>query len=218
MFTRSHRRGFTLIELLVVMGIILLLAGLLLTGINAVRLHVARSAVRMEIQNMMTALVSYYDEFNDYPPGGEDLGTGTMGDSNDPIGGMDFGSGQPNAPEDDVAQLQLRALTVRLAKDGGNQYVGPYYPIKEGRIDGKGRFTDRFGSPYRYLTDGRREKDPNTGLRLPSRVQARIPVIWSVGEDLTQDLANDNEDSDDPPNGKIDDVGELENDICSWFD
>ena len=216
MFTRNCRRGFTLIELLVVISIILLLAGLLLTGVNAARRYVQRSAVRMEIQHLMTALVAYNDEFNDYPPGGLDSKpeNGNLDDDGD-----NMGCGTKNASEDDATELQLRAVTVRLAKDGGNSYVGPYYSPREHRINDDGQFVDRFGSPYRYLADGRRtDRDPETGLRMPSRVQGRKPVVWSVAEDLKQDLENDNEDDPDSPNGKVDEMAELPNDICSWFD
>lgn len=214
MFTRNCRRGFTLIELLVVISIILLLAGLLMTGVNAARRYVQRAAVRMEIQHLMTALVAYNDEFNDYPPGGKDVNDDGFLDGD----GEDMGCGQKNASEDDATELQLRAVTVRLAKDGGNSYVGPYYSPREHRINDDGQFVDRFGSPYRYLADGRRtSRDPETGLRMPSRVQGRKPVVWSVAEDLKQDIENDNLD-DDPPNGKVDEMAELPNDICSWFD
>jgi hypothetical protein len=73
-----------------------------------------------------------------------------------------------------------------------------------------------WGTPYRYLADGRRTTlNQATGQRELSRITKKGPVIWSLGEDTTQDPQNDNLDND-PPNGKVDDPPELVSDLCSW--
>jgi len=74
---------------------------------------------------------------------------------------------------------------------------------------------DVFGALFRYLVDGRRKTiDPATGEPPMGRVLKRGPVIWSLGRDTTQDPRNDNLDND--GNGKVDDPGELADDIGSW--
>ena len=213
--TSGGRRGFTLIELLVVMGIMLVLAGMLLGGIAAARKYVKRASTRAEIDRMMIALTEYFNEFSAYPPGGMDT-SGNDDGNLDNNAGDELGAGkEPAHPQDPTAlELQLLTICTKLTIEGGNRTVGPYYSPRERRIVNHA-LTDVFGNPYRYLADGRRTKlDTGTGRRLLGRIHKRGPVIWSIAEDARQDPDNDNEDNDD--NGKVDDLRELENDICSW--
>lgn len=207
------RRAFTLIELLVVMGIMLVLAGLLLTGISAARRHVQRARTRTEIDRMMMALTEYFNEFSNYPPGGTDSNdNGVLGD----VAGEEKGAGKEPADIQNptVLELQLRTVCTQLTVEGGNRTVGPYYSPREIRIVNHA-LTDVFGNPWNYLADGRHSKpDPATGKRPLGRIHKRGPVIWSVAEDTTQDVDNDNEDNNN--DGKVDDPSELVNDLCSW--
>ena len=201
----AFRRGFSLFDLLVVVGIAVVALVLVYVGVLALwngDRHPRPSRVRMEIQHLMTALTAYHDEFDAYPSGGIDLNGD--GDLDDP--GENRGAGRKDASPADASQLQLRAVTVRLPKDGGKSYTGPYYLTREDRVNADGQLTDRFGHPYRYLADGR-----PTG-----RVGRRQPLIWSVAEDGRQDKRNNN--LDDDGDGRVDEIDEVENDICSWFD
>jgi prepilin-type N-terminal cleavage/methylation domain-containing protein len=213
MDARARRRGFTLIELLVVMGIILLLAALLLTGITAARRYVQRARVKADIDRMMMAMTEYYNEFADYPPGGTDVGDNGNLDAD---GGDDLGAGK--VPADPLhptpAELQLRTICTKWSIEGNNRTVGPYYSPNQVQVV-NGAMVDVFGNPLRYLADGRRTTlDLGTGMLMLGRASKRGPVIWSVAEDGRQDVQNDNEDNNN--DGKVDDTGELENDICSW--
>lgn len=207
----ANRRAFTLIELLVVIGIMLTLAGLLLGGIAAARKYVQRARTKTEIDRMILALTEYFNEFGAYPPGGTD----SQDDGNlDNDAGDDLGSGkEPVDPlNPTVLELQLRTICTKLTIEGGNRSVGPYYSPNESQIVNHA-ITDVFGNPLRYLTDGRRTTI-ESGKRALSRIHKRGPVIWSIAEDSKQDGDNDNVDND--GNGKVDDVAELHNDICSW--
>ncbi len=174
--------------------------------------YVPRAATKTEIDSLTVAATEYFHEFAAYPPGGADLNDD--GDLDDP--GEDFGSGKPPADprHPTVAELQLRALCVRLPVENGTRVDGPYYSPPHVQMVG-GSLADRFGNPYRYLADGRRTTlDPATGKPLASRVDRRQPVIWSIGPDGKQDPGNNNRDDD--GDGKVDEDDELENDICSW--
>lgn len=210
---RTRRRGFTLIELLVVMTVMLMLAGLLMVGVKAAIVQARRTQTQAEIGRMMLALAEYFNEFDAYPPGGSDVAD----DGNlDDTAGDDLGAGKvPADPDNPTAvELQLRTLCVQLPVEGGIRTVGPYYTSDRANVAG-GALVDVFGSPFRYLADGRRTTfNPATGKRLPGRVLKRGPVIWSVAQDRTHDPLNNKVDDD--ANGKVDDRGELHDDLCGW--
>ena len=175
--------------------------------------RVPRKAITSDdIQNLMTALITYYGDFGAYPPGGMDLNDN--GNLDDP--GDDYGSGHiPADPAHPKAtELQLRSLCSKFIIDNGTRTAGPWYAARPSQIDPQGRLCDTWGRPLRYLSDGRRKTtDPKTGQPLPGRVDRR-PVIWSVGPDGKQDPKNNNLDDND--DNKVDDPGELVDDICSW--
>ncbi len=80
----KKKRGFTLIELLVIISIIGFLAVLAIVSLKTTRAK-ARDARRMaDIKQIQTALETYYDDFNAYPPGGA-----PDGGENDAYGGWD---------------------------------------------------------------------------------------------------------------------------------
>ena len=74
-----------------VLTIILVLAGLLLTGIMAANRAVSRARCQTEITNMMMALQEYFNQFSDYPPGGTDSQDDGNLDNNP---GDDLGAGR----------------------------------------------------------------------------------------------------------------------------
>ena len=228
MTRRPGFTAFTLIELLVVITIIGILAGLLLVGINSAQRMAKRAKCKAEIGHMMMALTEYNNEFGLYPPSSSNL-SAPHNDSDDDgkiSGGEELGSGRmPTDPSNpSIYQLQLRTVMVRLKADGGTRTVGPYYTPGANQVV-KGTVTDPFGTPLRYIADGRRmTMDTSTGMRKLGRVERRVPVIWSLGPDMKQDPldgcggqnSSDANSWDDNNDGKADDPSELLDDICSW--
>ncbi len=205
--------GNSLIPLLALFVLVLVVVGWLLLDIQGPRVHTVVGRQKGELDNLMMALTEYHNQFAAYPPGGTDLNDD--GDLDDP--GESFGSGKPPSdPEHpNVAELQLRALCVKLPVENNTNTVGPYYSPNATGIDEAGRLIDVWDRPFRYLADGRRTKlDPATRKPLHGRVARREPVIWSVGPDGRQDPGNNN--LDDDGDGRIDEPDELVDDICSW--
>ncbi len=212
----SRKQGFTLIELLVVMSIIMVLASMLLLGINAARQAFRRAQCQTEISQMMMAVTQYDTDFGAPPPSGEDSDdNGKI--SNAGTGIINHGEAWPAGWTSNEHPL-VRCLTKEQElKDSNNVVLRTYAPIYEkGKTkavtDSSGEFVylvDPYGNPYRYLSDGRR-KD-----RALSRVTKPSVVIWSVGLDGLPDPENDQLDND-PQDGRVDDTKELVDDICSW--
>lgn len=210
-----RKQGFTLIELLVVMSIIMVLASMLLLGINAARQAMKRAQTQTEITNLMTAVSQYYTDLAQYPPSGTDTGdTGKLGDAVSGI--MNHSKAWPAGWANNEHPL-VRCLTEDQLLDGGLRTYSALFPGGKKKLvtDNAGSYTyllDPYGNPYRYVQDGRRSD------RALSRVSKPEPILWSAGLDGLEDPLNDQEDLDSggKQDGRVDDSKELHDDICSW--
>ena len=212
MDTPQERTWPALVESAAVAAIVMAMLGAFVGGCGRRTDRVGSARTKAEIDTLMLALMEYDNEFFGHPPGGRDLNDD--GDLDD--AGEDFGSGKPPADPQHptVFELQLRTVCVKLSVEGGNRFVGPYYLPKTSQVV-NGALVDAWGHPLRYLADGRRTTmDPATGRRPLSRVDRRMPILWSVGLDGKQDPGNNNLDDDN--DGKVDEPDELKDDICSW--
>lgn len=64
----ARARGFTLIELLVVIGVIVVLAGLSVPAISAIRTRSQVGETTALMERLKLALATYQNDFGDYPP------------------------------------------------------------------------------------------------------------------------------------------------------
>lgn len=78
---RLRNNGFTLIEMLIVVAIIVILVGLLMPVLGAVREAAKKKATLALINGISAGMERYFTEFDEYPPSTVDLG---MGDTPDP--------------------------------------------------------------------------------------------------------------------------------------
>jgi prepilin-type N-terminal cleavage/methylation domain-containing protein len=228
----SRPRGFTLIELLIVMAIIMVLAGLLLTGVSAARRAAMKAKTKTDIDNMMTSLTAFYGDFNRYPDGGDEAGYNV---SEGRYTGDDTGAGKDPANDNypTFEELELCAIVVILKVDDAGALIttgkakrtlGPYYTVSPAQYKDH-KIIDVWGTPFQYVPDGRNKTDydATTGVRKPSRVSKAGPIIWSLGPDKVQEgfaagfkgtLKNNNQD--DNNDGKVDEQAEVGDDLTSW--
>jgi prepilin-type N-terminal cleavage/methylation domain-containing protein len=167
------RGGFTLVELLVVIGIIVLLIGILLPVISAVRRSAEKNAGRLDLQTIGLALEAYRKDFGDYPRppdshrkyrvlawaliGPYDT---TASGANDPL------SNPPNQPLVDGADGPGFRTSYALVsgQPKGSKVFGPYLPPDKFKInpstnadfpttpaDLRWDILDRFGTPIEYF-------------------------------------------------------------------
>jgi len=69
----KKRRGFTLIELLIVIAIILILIAIALPNFLEAQIRAKVTKAQGEMRSLATAVESYYTDYNQYPPDGDDL-------------------------------------------------------------------------------------------------------------------------------------------------
>jgi prepilin-type N-terminal cleavage/methylation domain-containing protein len=82
--SQQNRHAFTLIELMIAIVIILILLGLLIPAIGAVRLRAQQSQVRTEIANLEAAITAFKADFGIDPPSGINLYETSAGWAGDP--------------------------------------------------------------------------------------------------------------------------------------
>ena len=73
MFRTKQRKGFTLIELLIVIAIILILIAIALPNFLEAQIRAKTTKVEGDLRALATALESYFTDYNQFPPDGDDL-------------------------------------------------------------------------------------------------------------------------------------------------
>jgi prepilin-type N-terminal cleavage/methylation domain-containing protein len=141
----TGRRGFTLIELLVTVAIIGLLAGLLLAALGSVRETARKTQAQKEVNEIGSAISTYFMEHMAYPPDTDDWAR---------LGGYDEKPGTLPAWKDidDRSIHRYLASEVRSGrKKGGTQQMS----IRDGRLRGCeseadecGIYVDPWNNPF----------------------------------------------------------------------
>jgi len=171
----TNRRGFTLIELLVVISIIAVLAALLFPAINAAMKRADITRAKTEMNNIKTAILSYYKDYGFMPAPGRN-------GSQD----SDYGMKQlPGNSTPDDQSIVMNILTARDTTNNPNRKV--YLQIPEESLVGvdmngdsytpaNNYFLDPWGNPYQIIMD----TDADTVI-LFSRLQTPLQV-WNIVE------------------------------------
>jgi len=161
---RRYNTAFSLIELLVVIGVIIILAGLILSTVGYVQKKGARSRAETEIAAMSAACESYKADNGIYPrdTGGTTDNLAALTDPNyasktppDPVPT----SYDPSDPRYSAASFYLYAqLSGNTSGDRSTQTQKSYFQFKPNMLSppgGTGTVTairDPFGSSYGYST------------------------------------------------------------------
>ena len=172
---RKAREGFTLTEMLVVIAIILLLASLILSGLQVAQRRSAVARARREIAQLVTAWSAYYADYHRFPY--DEQADGTV---------------LTEADEECVQILRGRRhssdsgrfLTYRQKNPRGIPYMDFHH-----RADG---LRDPWGNPYRIALDGNGNGSVNVrvGTPLSETLNASV-AIWSLGADGTEGTGDD---------------------------
>ena len=158
--SRRHRRGFTLIEMLVTITIIVILAGLIVAGMDFVKIKRQRATAEIQIKMLANACEEFHLDHGFYP-GRSD---------NSPADGKNM----TNEIFQDLYWDSNRDGSGPLTDTTQRIYLSDLDPDhnKQGWIEGKGqaaRIVDPWGNEYRYRK-GNNAQSPDFDL-------------WSVGKD-----------------------------------
>jgi len=159
---RCANAGFTLVELMVTIGILLLLAGLMLGGLEAARGKAKKTRARSEIAQIVTAWTAYYGDYKRFPDvgAGGDVDTTEMGRDAVQIlrGKADFKQKNPRKIE--------------------------YMDFHELRTE----FLDPWGNPYQVSLD----TEPYDGkVSVPNETINFSVAAWSKGKDGDEGTPDD---------------------------
>lgn len=185
---RSGRAAFTLIELMAVITIIVILAGLVVTGMGFVTERQAKEKARVQIALISKALEEYKLDNGNYPAT-TDTATGI---------------GQSNVI---FTTLYLNPINANNAGGGEKVYIAEFDPVtnKQGWTSGTASTTtkilDPWGNEYRY----RSAFAASVGTSAPvanSNTQNPDFDLWSSGKDgkSTPATAGDKTNNDDIKN------------------
>ncbi len=154
------KRGFTLVEMLVVIGIMVILASLILTGLNVARYRARMTRARRDVAQLVTAWTAYYSDYSRFP----------VISAASRLNGLDAGL---VVTGHDVVQI------LRGRENFGNQNRRriPYMDFHQNTTV----FLDPWGEPYRIVWDD----DYDGVVSVPGEPQSlRMSlVVWSAGED-----------------------------------
>jgi len=155
------RRGFTLVEMLAVIAIMMILASLILVGLNVARERAGVLKARRDVAQLVTAWTGYYADYHRFPPASS-------------IAGNSLNNGSRIVTGRDVVQI----LRGRENHNGQNPRKIPYMDFHQNTTG----FPDPWGNFYRILWD---EAPYDGQISVPGEPQSlRISLaVWSAGKD-----------------------------------
>jgi general secretion pathway protein G len=154
--TRRGHPAFTLIELMAVVLIMILLAGLVIAGLQFVNERQSRDRAKVQLALLGTALQEYYADYREYPDSGESA-TG-LNTSHEIYQALYYDGSQDTTGN-------TRIYLPELAPDNKHGWTS-------GDPSTTTKITDPWGNEYRY-----RSAAPNRTTQNPDY------DLWSAGKD-----------------------------------
>jgi general secretion pathway protein G len=169
-----RKAGFTLIELLIVIAIVGILSGLVLVAITGANEKARIAVAKTTIDNLRTALRSYYDDVLYYP------------------------AGEPD-PADGNVNMVLALYDENEVQGGKGGPNSPYYEFREGDLresGGQKVLIDPWGTPWRYRCARDEAGNVKDGIHNKASYD-----LWSCGPNMKNDQGeNEGEEKDDISN------------------
>jgi type II secretory pathway pseudopilin PulG len=173
----KRRHGFTFIELIVVIGIIMLLAGLMMAGLNSAGRRAKKARARRDVDQITTAWNVYYADYRRFPD--------AIFDCEPDITITEMGA----------AAIQiLRGTSTNLQYQAKNPRRQEYMDFHQAVTN----FSDPWKNPYQIVLDdiGGNGYDGNISVPVPdgsgdSEVIRHSVAVYSKGRDGDEGTADD---------------------------
>ncbi|MBC8453659.1 prepilin-type N-terminal cleavage/methylation domain-containing protein [PVC group bacterium] len=178
----KKQKGFTLIELLVVLGVIIILSGLIMAGVMAVRERSQLMKTKVAVKSIERALIQYFYEYGEWP---------------DPAAMVDYSPNYP--PETGETGLQVLSPGMRIL--GGEDIGGAnsrhiLFLTPPGSSTNTG-YLDPWGNPYKFMCD----YDDNGTVHIEfsnnngnTDLVGKGVAVWSRGPDKSDEEPDQKDD------------------------
>ena len=176
--TTRARHAFTLIELLIVITVIMILMGLLVTGVGAAMQAAARARTVATMQNIESAVARYQTLNGDLPL--IDIGAAEHSDR-DPVTEEDLAAMGDEELDREILRAVNRLLARTLASIDRDNF-GPQAKA----IDGEGHIVDSWDMPFVYRTFMQYPTDADE-LPLADQPRPDSYQLWSFGPNREND-------------------------------
>jgi type II secretory pathway pseudopilin PulG len=142
----KEQNGFTLVELLISISLIIILIGVMIPAINAVRNHGKSTMAKSEAAALRSAIISYHTRYNMFP---------LYKDGDTMAANIGFGKSSSGSEVLDVDK-GWQLLKNIAAKNGSGIFLLELDNYKEGE---NGEVLDPYGNPYLFLFDIHNDDD-----------------------------------------------------------
>jgi prepilin-type N-terminal cleavage/methylation domain-containing protein len=136
----KKQNGFTLVELLISISLIIILMGVMIPAVNAVRSHGKSTMAKAEVAALRSAIISYHTRYNMFP---------LYKDGDTMAANIGFGKSSSGSEVLDVED-GWQLLENIAAKNSKGIFLLELDNYKEGDT---GEVLDPYGNPYLFLFD-----------------------------------------------------------------
>ncbi len=164
-FRVPHSRAFTLIEMLAVIAIIMILAGLILAGVNAARNRAHELRARRDVAQLKTAWDTYYADYQGFPDPAQITG---------------------NSIEDGYMVTGKDVILILRGRENHNNQNPKLISYMDFH-QSTDTFNDPWGKRYRISLD----TDYDGDVTIPGGTLRQSVAAWSAGKDGNDGTSDD---------------------------